>query len=841
MVRPTPRLPARLAARWAGAGRRARLVTVAIVALLLVAVGGGVAVAASGGPAIRTYAQRIAVMDGPKGDQRVSLDTTLYVPEGVDAAHRAPAVIVSAGFGGTKDSVAGDAQDLAAHGYVVLAYSARGFGRSTGQIALDSPDYEVKDVRQLIDWLARRPEVRLDGPGDPRVGLVGGSYGGAISLLTAAYDHRVDAIVPMITWNDLAGALFPGGVFKKMWAGQLFAAGFGPGGTGSCGRFLPTLCQAYAAAATAGRPTPAILDLLRRSSPGSVLDAIRAPTLLVQGESDTLFGLDQADANARGIAATGTPVQVVWYAGGHDAGAGLAETDRLRALTVGWFDHYLAGTAPAPAAGFSYDRISPIARSDTGVPRVATFTAPGYPGIDGQPLARRRSVPLAGPPQPVANPPGGTPAAVSSLPGVGSLAGLGGALGELPGQSAAFTSAPLASAVSVVGGGTVTVRVSSSRSEAVLFAKLYDVEPSGRASLPQGLVTPLRVTGLRPGATVDVPVRLPYVVHKFDVGHRIRLVFSTTDQAYATPTEPATYQVSLMDSAVSLPLEPGTPAGGGGSALPYLLATAALLLLAGGLAVALAVRARRHRADPIPELAGVPLRVTGLRKVYAGGLVAVDDVAFAVGRGQVLGLLGPNGAGKTTTLRVLMGLVHATAGEIRVFGELVRPGAEVLRRLGSFVEGPGFLPHLSGLDNLTLYWQATGRPLADARLQDVLAIADLGEAVHRPVRTYSHGMKQRLAIAQAMLGFPQLLVLDEPTNGLDPPQIRAMREVVRSYASAGRTVLVSSHLLAEVEQTCSHAVVMARGRVVASGTVDEVTGSAQRLEDAFLSLVGEEQ
>ena len=147
-------------------------------------------------------------------------------------------------------------------------------------------------------------------------------------------------------------------------------------------------------------------------------------------------------------------------------------------------------------------------------------------------------------------------------------------------------------------------------------------------------------------------------------------------------------------------------------------------------------------------------------------------------------------------------------------GEPVHGGADVLGSVGAFIEGPGFLPHLTGRQNLRAYWAATGRPLAEAHLEEALAIAGLGSALDRKVRGYSHGMRQRLGIAQAMLGLPSLLVLDEPTNGLDPPQIKAMRAVLADYAAAGRTVVISSHLLSEVEHTCSHVVVMDQGKVM---------------------------
>ena len=259
----------------------------------------------------------------------------------------------------------------------------------------------------------------------------------------------------------------------------------------------------------------------------------------------------------------------------------------------------------------------------------------------------------------------------------------------------------------------------------------------------------------------------------------------------------------------------------------------ALVLLGTAGAVLIGRRRYAHAARTVnPEYADVPLVVDGLRKEYSDGFVAVSRVDFTVQRGQVVGLLGPNGAGKTTTLRVLMGLTHPSAGDVYIFGHRLVPGSPVLSRIGALVEGPGFLPHVSGLENLRLYWRATGRPEADAHFEEALEIAGLGAAVHRKVKKYSHGMRQRLAIAQAMLGLPELLVLDEPTDGLDPPQIAEMRRILHRYAASanGRAVLLSSHLLAEVEQTCTHVVVVNKGAVVAAGRVEEIVGDSPSVQ-----------
>ncbi|MFR9754977.1 alpha/beta fold hydrolase [Streptomyces sp. TR06-5] len=771
------------------------------------------------------------------------IDTSYFTSGG---GRPRPAVLLAHGFGGSKQDVREQAEALARNGYAVLTWSARGFGESTGRIGLNDPEREVADVSRLIDWLAEQPEVRLDGDGDPRVGLSGASYGGAVSLLAAGNDARVDAIAPMITYWNLADALFPEGVFKKLWAGIFFSTGSAapasmtPGGSGAtpegdtsrpagptaCGDFAQELCAMYQRVAVSGEPDAEARALLEERSPSAVADRIDAPALIVQGQSDSLFPLSQADAMADAIRHNGAPVAVDWISGGHDGGD--RETDRVEARIGDWFDRYLkhdrtTDTGPA----FRISRTGGVDSTD-GEAQLRGASSPSYPGL----AAGTREIALSGPTQRFGNPAGGAPPSLSAVPGLGGGAGALSSFGlglslDFPGQFARFESAPLDRSLRITGSPTVTVDVASTSSEAVLFGKVYDVGPDGRQQvLPSQLVAPVRVEDAEEGREVELT--LPAIDHEVEAGHRLRLVLSATDLAYASPDEPATYTASLT-GGLSVPTAPGVRMQAAGMPWWVWALPAAGAVVAAGLFVT--ARRRSVPPAPDPELADVPLEITGLSKRYAGSAdrYAVRELSFRVERGQVLGLLGPNGAGKTTTLRMLMGLIRPDEGEIRVFGHAVRSGAPVLSRVGAFVEGAGFLPHLSGRDNLELYWAATGRPAGDSHLEEVLEIAGLGDALARAVRTYSQGMRQRLAIAQAMLGLPDLLILDEPTNGLDPPQIREMREVMTRYAAAGRTVIVSSHLLSEVEQSCTHLVVMDRGGLVRTGPVAGITGEGDTL------------
>ena len=228
------------------------------------------------------------------------------------------------------------------------------------------------------------------------------------------------------------------------------------------------------------------------------------------------------------------------------------------------------------------------------------------------------------------------------------------------------------------------------------------------------------------------------------------------------------------------------------------------------------------------------IETRGLTKRF-GSQIAVNDLDLRVPRGAVFGFLGPNGSGKTTTIRMLLGLAAASAGEIRMLGDTMPAATQgVLPRVGALVEGPAFYPFLSGRANLHRYDSAdrrTSSATRRARVDAALERVGLSHAASKPAHAYSLGMKQRLGIANALLSPRDLLILDEPSNGLDPQGTREVRSLIRSLADDGTTIFLSSHLLAEVEQICSHIAVMSAGRLVAQGTLDELRDEgATRIE-----------
>ncbi len=221
------------------------------------------------------------------------------------------------------------------------------------------------------------------------------------------------------------------------------------------------------------------------------------------------------------------------------------------------------------------------------------------------------------------------------------------------------------------------------------------------------------------------------------------------------------------------------------------------------------------------------IRTRGLTKTY-GPIMAVDGLTMDVPRGRTFGLLGPNGSGKTTTLSILLGLVVQTSGSCSLFGDGVTQ-TEALHRIGAIVETPSFYPYLSGRKNLAYFQGITGRGNRD-ELDRLLDSVGLGARANDKFHTYSLGMKQRLGLAYALLGDPEVLILDEPTNGMDPAGMAEIRDLVRRLGTGGRTVLLSSHLLHEVEMVCDSVAILSRGKLIAQGDVSELLGAGEQVQ-----------
>jgi ABC-2 type transport system ATP-binding protein len=230
------------------------------------------------------------------------------------------------------------------------------------------------------------------------------------------------------------------------------------------------------------------------------------------------------------------------------------------------------------------------------------------------------------------------------------------------------------------------------------------------------------------------------------------------------------------------------------------------------------------------------IEIHGLTKRF-GSVPAVSDLSFEVKRGTVTGFLGPNGAGKTTTLRILLGLVTATAGTATINGRAYRDLPEPLHQVGAVLEASSYQPGRTARNHLRI--QALAASVDRSRVDDMLAVVGLTEAAGRRIGGFSLGMRQRLGLATALLAEPELLILDEPANGLDPEGVHWLRDLIRGYAADGGTVLVSSHILAEVAQTVDEVIILDHGRLVTQSPVADLTAGGSGLEDVFLKLTQE--
>jgi len=241
----------------------------------------------------------------------------------------------------------------------------------------------------------------------------------------------------------------------------------------------------------------------------------------------------------------------------------------------------------------------------------------------------------------------------------------------------------------------------------------------------------------------------------------------------------------------------------------------------------------------------VVVRTEHLTKHY-GKLVAVDDLSLEVHRGQVFGFLGPNGAGKSTTMSMILGLIAPTSGNIEVFGRSVKSNlADILGKIGAVMESPGFYPYLSGWDNLKVFARIS-RNVTDNRMKEVLKLVDLTDRAQDKFSGYSQGMKQRLAIACALLHDPEFIIFDEPTSGLDPAGMKEVRELLIRLGQEGKTIFLNSHLLYEVEQVCNYVAIIKKGKVIASGAPNELIKHGDTLQirvtdiDKAVALLNEE-
>ncbi|MEU5362001.1 CocE/NonD family hydrolase [Streptomyces sp. NPDC005925] len=518
------------------------------------------------------------------GGRTCAVDADLYRPVGVDRDHPAPAVLATNGFGGSKSDGSTDAlgRAFAERGYVTLVYSGLGFGRTGCLISLDDPAIDGEAASQLVDFLGggrtahdgtRADYVTLDRTGDPRVGMIGGSYGGAVQLATAAVDRRVDALVPVITWHDLAYSLAPNnalggedvpGVFKGQWTNGFYLAGEGqllrehaldPSRINSvvCLHFVTPACDMLRFLGSGRYPaaeTKEVLAYARAVSPVSYLSRVKAPTLLVQGQADTLFNLNEATATYRTLTAQGTPASMIWQSWGHSGGltdpatgelniaAGNLETSYVGRRVLAWFDRYLwarPDVDTGPAFAYRRDWITDPSRAYATADRLPGFNRALYLSGDGELVDSRTEVTRGS--RVYTNAPVPTSHSESSLARVFGLPDP--APYDTPSTHLAWTSAPLERALDVVGAPTARLKVSSPSARRtqdsgdhadrlVLFAKLYDVAPDGTRTLVHRLVAPVRVPDVREGFTVT----LPGVVHRYDRGHRLRFVIAASDDAY---------------------------------------------------------------------------------------------------------------------------------------------------------------------------------------------------------------------------------------------------------------------------------------------------------------------
>lgn len=567
--------------------------------------------------------------------QTCTIDADLYKPHSASRTAPVPAILTTNGFGGSKADQAGLGTAFAKRGYAVLSYTGLGFPDSGCKISLDDPGVDGVAATSLVSFLGGAGQAAYTssqvggvtgGAGslavdftvldnarthDPRLGMIGGSYGGQIQFATAAVDSRVDTLVPLITWNDLRYSLAPNntsftsgvtyagsnpGTEKIGWAGLFFGVGILDGLQGAaidptrnvgCPNFVLEACTAKATLDTLGYPTAATTALTDRVSVAHYIDKVKVPTFLIQGENDTLFNLQEAVATYTSLKARKVPVSMAWQSWGHSGGTGAhsgaapgeldltgehIEDTYLGLRIKNWFDHHLKGSAVSTGPSFAYFR--------DWVPYTGT-AAPAYATASSYPVGSRATWYLSAADQLVsskssilpgsrswANPGLGAPTSYTEVSGLEGQVALPEGLTtpfDTPGTFGAWSTPALTKPLTVVGAPTLDVRFESptvALTQAVgpsgqlqVFAKLYDVAPDGSITLVHKLISPVRVADV----TQPVHIELPAIVHRVEAGHRLKLVLASTDAAYknAYAVQPVTVRASpAAPATLSIPVVP---------------------------------------------------------------------------------------------------------------------------------------------------------------------------------------------------------------------------------------------------------------------------------------------
>lgn len=554
---------------------------------------------------------------GPTGSEVCDIVGDLYTPSTATPTNRVPAILTTNGFGGSKADQAGIGQEFASRGYAVLSYSGLGFGGSGCKITLDDPDWDGKAASQLVSYLGGKsgiaftdaahttPAPTLDVvqrdtkdhagkavANDPRVGMVGGSYGGQVQFASAAVDKRVDTIVPIITWSDLSYSLAPNntsqttgvqtstpGAAKLVWALGFSGKGIADGVTNApadparligCPNFASFVCPALVTAAATGTVDASTTASLRHASVSSYVSKVTIPTLVIQGENDTLFNLNEGIANYRALQDQGTPTKMIWFSGGHSGPNAPGElsfgspdpgTEHVTRRVSDWLDHYLKGSSVGTGPEFAYFRDwVPY----SGIATPAYGSASAYPVgtatkyyLSGSDLTADPTAVKAGT-QSFVTPIAGIPTSTDPLDVVGSSLPLPEA--DLPGTTASWTTAALTKNVDVVGSPSLRLQLSSptaaltqalgSTGQLVVFVKVLDVDPAGKATLIHNLIAPVRV----PDVNKPFTVTLPAIAHRFATGHQLRLMVAGGSTNYRGGLTANTVSITTGTTAQALTL-----------------------------------------------------------------------------------------------------------------------------------------------------------------------------------------------------------------------------------------------------------------------------------------------